>query len=128
MLSERHVLEIVALGEQRPRRVSGQAMDRERWLCSGDLRVFQHVADLANRGAPSWHVNQARNLCAPSLVGQGDAVRARRLNLLPAGEVVLADLAAAQIERNMHLGGVPVWAGALTWVWNARLGKLELRS
>jgi len=130
MRSEKHVLDVVAAGEARPGAAFGQVMDQERWLFGGDLRFFQHVADLTNGEKPLL-------ACAPDPKFQvpywdkidRETFLAQRLSLSSVGKAVLAGTATAfdSLHRDIHLGGVHVRSGAPMWTWNRQREALQLQ-
>jgi hypothetical protein len=130
MRSEKRVLDVIGAGETRSSVAFGQMMNLERWLFGGDLRFFQHVADLANGEMPLL-------ICEPGAKFQvpywdkidRETFLAQRLSLSVIGEAVFTGTASAfdLLHRDMHLGGVHIRSGAPMWTWNAQNEALELR-
>jgi len=98
MRSEKRVLDVIGASETRSSVAFGQMKNLERWLFGGDLRFFQHVADLANGEMPLL-------ICEPGAKFQvpywdkidRETFLAQRLNLSVIGEAVLQELRAHSI-------------------------------
>lgn len=130
MRSEKHVLDVVAAGEARPGAAFGRVMDRERWLFGGDLRFFQHVADLTNGPAPLLTGEPGpkfQTLYRDKI--NRETFLAQRLSVSPTGKTLLAGTESAfgLLQRDMHLGGVHIRSGTPMWTWNGQSEALELR-
>ncbi len=129
--TERQVLSLVSEGIAAPGRIFAANMDRETVLFEGDLRTFQHIADLANASQPLLHSKPYGRfrLRSNETVSRDDFL-GQRLTLTAVGhDVVLGRTDAwSLIHRDEWLGGTHLLTGLPMWTWNAGDGRLRLRS
>ncbi len=128
--SERQILTLAADGIAAPGRLFVANMARETCLFEGDLRSYQHIAELCGASPPLLHsepygtfrLPSDRTLSRSEFLGQ-------RLTLTITGKQVLAGETDAWhlMPRDAWLGGVRLLTGQPMWAWDADAAGLRLR-
>jgi len=128
--TERQVMSIVSAGVTAPRRIFAANMEQENALFEGDLRTFQHIAELSRGSRPLLHSTPHGIFRAPGEGGLSyDECVAQRVSLTRNGELVLnGETDAWDIIRRDHwLGGVHLQTEHSMWMWDADAATLRRR-
>ncbi len=128
--TERQILMLVSDGISAPGRIFAANMDRETELFEGDLRTFEHIADLCGASQPLL-TSEPHGTFRPlsdAAVSRADFL-AQRLAVSAVGKQVLTGETAAWdlVHRDQWLGGVHLVTGQRMWMWDAKDAKLHRR-
>jgi hypothetical protein len=128
--TERQILNIVSHGISGPGKVFATNMGCETALFEGDLRTFQHIADLCGARKPLLHCKpDGKFRCPPDVQISRADLLGQKLFITNTGEQVLLKQldATSIIERDDWLGGVHLLTGQPMWMWDPVEGKCALR-
>lgn len=125
--SERQIIEIIGSGIIEPGLIFHKTMEMEKYLFTGDWRIFSHISELCNAGlllsspyevfrCPP-HVNISKEDFLKQEITLSDTAKG-----VLSGEVTAFDI----IKRDEWLGSIHLKAGQPMWAWDKEQNNFKL--